>query len=173
MTYTGMCRSIGYCMCNFRILIHLFKYKTANWSLRQGNEEVKKRINQKIYKFKQICPIFRFERQTFRGWKKGPASKERLSFKPKYWANLFKYIFFVFFFCLLLHRLAIRISLPIYIFYKLLLYWSWSTTGRSGTTQRFVAVELRIFHISSYLIHLLAKGLAYSEHCPHVYRVCR
>ena len=38
--------------------------------------------------------------------------------KPKCWANLFKYIFFALFFCLLLHRLAVRISLPFYIFYS-------------------------------------------------------
>ena len=35
----------------------------------------------------------------------------RVVFKPKYWANLFKQIFFVLSFCLLLHHLAIRISL--------------------------------------------------------------
>ena len=39
-----------------------------------------------------------------------------LVFKPKYWANLFNYTFFVLFFCLLLHRLAVRISLPFHIF---------------------------------------------------------
>ena len=44
------------------------------------------------------------------------------------------------FILLLLHRLAVRISVPIYIFYKLLLYWSRSTTGSFGTTQRFDAV---------------------------------
>ena len=37
-----------------------------------------------------------------------------LVFKPKYWANLFNYTFF--FFCLFLHRLAVRISLPFHIF---------------------------------------------------------
>ena len=45
-------------------------------------------------------------------------------------------IFCVFFFCLLVHRLAVRISLLCCILYKLLLYSSRSTTGRSGTTQR-------------------------------------
>ena len=39
-----------------------------------------------------------------------------LVFKPKYWANLFNYIFLVLFFCLLLHCLAVRISLPFHIF---------------------------------------------------------
>ena len=41
--------------------------------------------------------------------------------KPKYWANLFKYIFFVLFFCLLLHRLARRISLPFYDFLQVII----------------------------------------------------
>ena len=39
-----------------------------------------------------------------------------LVFTPKYWANLFNYTFFVLFFCLLLHCLAISISLPFHIF---------------------------------------------------------
>ena len=62
-------------------------------------------------------------------------------------------IFFVVLFCLLLHCLALRISLPLYIFYELLLYWSRPTTGRSGSTQRFVAVDLPIFYISKSLWH--------------------
>ena len=37
-------------------------------------------------------------------------------YKPKYWASL--YIYSVLFFCLLLHRLAVRISLPFYDFPK-------------------------------------------------------
>ena len=37
------------------------KYETLNW---QGDEEVNKRIKQKIL-FKQICPIFRFEKKPF------------------------------------------------------------------------------------------------------------
>ena len=53
---------------------------------------------------------------------------------------------FVLFFCLLLHHLAVSIRFPFYIFYRLLLYWSRSTTGWSGTTQRFVAVDLTIFN---------------------------
>ena len=36
-------------------------------------------------------------------------------FKRKYWTNLFKYIFFLLFFCLLLHRLAVSIRLPFYV----------------------------------------------------------
>ena len=39
-----------------------------------------------------------------------------LVFKPKYWANLFNYTFFVLFFCSLLHRLAVRITSPFHIF---------------------------------------------------------
>ena len=40
-----------------------------------------------------------------------------------------------------------RIILLFYILYKWLLYWSRSATVRSGTTQRFVAVDLLIFNI--------------------------
>ena len=58
---------------------------------------------------------------------------------------LFKYVsFFVLFVCSLAHRLAVRISLSLYILYTLLLYRSRSTTVGSGTTQRFVAVDLLI-----------------------------
>ena len=61
--------------------------------------------------------MFRFERQTFfRGWPFLLAPEEGLSFKPKCWANLFKYIFFGLFLFLLLHRLDVRISLPFYTF---------------------------------------------------------
>ena len=74
------------------------------------------------------------------------APEEGLFFKPKYWQICLNIYIFVLFFCLL-HRLAVRISLPFYIFYKLLLYWSRSKTGRSGTTQRFVAVDLLTFYI--------------------------
>ena len=35
--------------------------------------------------------------------------------------SLFRYIFFVLFFCLLLHRLAVRISLPLHIFLQTIL----------------------------------------------------
>ena len=54
-----------------------------------------------------------------------------------------------FFFCLLFHCLAVRISLPFYILYNMLLYWSRSITGRSCNTvlNGFVAVDLLIFHI--------------------------
>ena len=40
--------------------------------------------------------------------------EEHLSFKT--WANLFNYTFLFYGFCLLLHRLAVRISLPFYIY---------------------------------------------------------
>ena len=40
---------------------------------------------------------------------------EEVVFKPKYWAICLN-IIFVLFFCLLLHRLAVRISLPFHIF---------------------------------------------------------
>ena len=53
--------------------------------------------------------------------------------------------FCVLFFCLLLHRLAVRISLPFHIFLQVELYLSRSTTGRSGTTHWFVAVDLLTF----------------------------
>ena len=42
------------------------------------------------------------------------------------------------------------------IFFKLLLYWTRSTTGRSGTTQRFVAVDLLILYI---LVKTQSPGL--------------
>ena len=45
--------------------------------------------------------------------------------------------------------LPLRITLPFYIFCKLLLYKSRYTTGRSGTTLRFVAVDLLMFYIST------------------------
>ena len=61
--------------------------------------------------------------------------------------NLSNYMFFVLFFCLLLHRLAIRISLPCHIFLQVYLYWSRSTIERSGTTHWFVAVDLLVFYI--------------------------
>ena len=44
-----------------------------------------------------------------------------LVFKPKYWTNFFNHIFFVLFFCLLLHGLAVRISLPFHIFLQVLI----------------------------------------------------
>ena len=47
---------------------------------------------------------------------------------------------FVLFFCLFLYRVAVKIGLPFHILYKLLLYWSRNTTGRSGTTHQFVPV---------------------------------
>ena len=41
---------------------------------------------------------------------------KKVCFQTEILRNLFKYIFFVLFFCLLLHRLAVRISLPFHIF---------------------------------------------------------
>ena len=51
--------------------------------------------------------------------------------------------FFVLFFCSLAHRLVARNSLLLYILYRFR-----STTVRSGTTQRFVAVDLLISNSS-------------------------
>ena len=87
------------------------RYETANRPLRQGDEELKKRIKQKnIY-------------ISFSPWR-------RFVFKPNYWAVcLNMYIFFVLFFCLLLHRLAVRISLPFHIF--LLPYFTLHCTSRA------------------------------------------
>lgn len=48
---------------------------------------------------------------------------------------------FVLFFCLFLYRVAVKIGLPFHILYKLLLYWSRNTTGRSSTTHQFVPVD--------------------------------
>ena len=61
----------------------------------------------------------------------------------KYRANLFKHLFFCFI-------LWFTSSWPFRFtddFLQVLLYWSRSTTRRSGTTQRFVAVDLLIFYI--------------------------
>ena len=44
-----------------------------------------------------------------------------LVFKLKYWADLFNYILFVLLFCLLLHCLAVRISLPFHIFLQVVI----------------------------------------------------
>ena len=43
-----------------RQILRLEKYETANWSLRRGDEEINKRITQKIYIFKQIANIYVF-----------------------------------------------------------------------------------------------------------------
>ena len=43
--------------------------------------------------------------------------------------NLFKYVYFVLLFCVLLHRLAVRISLPFHIF--LLPYFTLHCTSRA------------------------------------------
>ena len=71
------------------------------------------------------------------------------------WANLIK--IYIFYFILLFTS-----SSPyrkdqftfFMIFYKLLLYLSRSTTGRSGTTQRFVAVDLLIYIYIYFLLDL-------------------
>ena len=88
--------------------------------------------------------------QTYKKTRKAGVFKNLYS-GERFWKDVFSmtvsiYIFFLLFFCLHLHRLAASIRLPFYIFYKLLLYWSRSTTGWSGTTQRFVAVDLTIFN---------------------------
>ena len=57
------------------------------------------------------------------------------------------------FFCFLLHRLAVKISLPFHIFLQVDLYWSRSTTGRSDTTHWFFAVDLLTFFIISPKCH--------------------
>ena len=49
------------------------------------------------------------------------AHEEGLSFKPKYWANLFKCIFFVLFFCLLFFALPWLDQLAV-LFFTLFLY---------------------------------------------------
>ena len=80
-------------------------YETANWSLRQGDEGVNKRIKQKKYFLlitsSSFCRNDQFD---------------------------ISYIFFI----------------P---------YWSRSTTGRSGTTHWFVAVDFLTFYISRYEGH--------------------
>ena len=60
--------------------------------------------------------MFRFENKPSSGAKRKIKIK-RFVFKPKYWAIGFINIyFFALFFCLLFHRLAVRISLPFHIF---------------------------------------------------------
>ena len=54
-------------------------------------------------------------------------------------------------FCSLVHRLAVRISLPFYIFCKLLLYWSRYITVRSGTTQQKMCIKFP-FHSYRFLV---------------------
>ena len=43
------------------------KYKTANWSLWQGDEEVNKKMKQKIYIFKQIARYFGLKTNLLQG----------------------------------------------------------------------------------------------------------
>ena len=50
------------------MLIWAYLEETPNWSLRQGDEEVNKRIKQKIY-IQTNCPIFRFENKPSTGAK--------------------------------------------------------------------------------------------------------
>ena len=64
------------------------------WSLRQGDKEVNKRIKQKIYIYilKQTAQYFSLKTNPLQGLKE------------------------IYIFCLILHRLAVRISLPSHIF---------------------------------------------------------
>lgn len=73
-------------------------------------------------------------------------------FNSDRWGNLFINIIFVLFIWLLVHRLFVRISLPFFILYKLILYWSGSTAVTSGTTQQFVGVDLPLFNLSVFYI---------------------
>ena len=133
----------------------LFRRPPKRWPTLQLNS-AGEHLTEYIYIFRQVCPIFLCERQTFGGSKKWPAPKERLSFKPKYWANLFKYIFFVLFSCLLLHRLATRISLPISIFssyYCTDLVYSWEIRPVNGLS----LWTCWYFILAHILIHPLAK----------------
>ena len=82
------------------------------------------------------------------------------TFKPKCWANLFKDFCFVLVVCLLVHRLAVRISFSFHILYKLLLYWSRSTAGRSGTTQRFFAVDLLAMLLQLSRLYCLTRAVS-------------
>ena len=64
------------------------KYETANWSLRQGDEEVKKRIKQTNKQKKYIYIYI-----SFIPWR-------RFVFKPKYWAvclNIYIFCFILLF----------------------------------------------------------------------------
>ena len=83
----------------------------------------------------------------------------RFVFKPKYWTNLFKYIFFVLSFCLLLHYLGIRISLAFYDFLQVItvLIRHHSTVCHCGLAWYFIFCPRRvaIFWIVALLHNML------------------
>ena len=62
-----------------------------------------------IFKFLFVTNFSFYFHFSFSPWR-------RFVFKPKYWAICLNIYFFVLSFCLLLHRLAVRISLAFYIF---------------------------------------------------------
>ena len=106
-------------------------FLTENWSLRQGEEEVNKRIKQKIIIFDlndkpSSGAIFKLlfvtNFQFYLLFLLAP--EEDLSFKPKYWASFFKDIFFVSFFCFLIYPLVVRISLRLKNFLHGLSLWT-------------------------------------------------
>ena len=75
------------------------------------------------------------------------------------WFNRFECVFFVLFFWLLLHSLAVKISLTFYDFLPIITVRSRSTTGRSVTTRWFVAVDLLIYYF--YFIFVLGLNFIF------------
>ena len=69
-----------------------------------------------------------------------------------------KIYFFVLLFCLLLHRLAVRISFPFIFFYKFNCTDPGLQLRRDGTTQRFVVVDLLTFYIFWNLLDIVHSG---------------
>ena len=58
-------------------LIFVEKFETANWSLWQGDEEVDKRIIEKIYIFKQIAQYFGLKTNLLYRLKEKKRTKEQ------------------------------------------------------------------------------------------------
>ena len=69
-----------------------------------------------------------------------------------------KIYIFILLFCLLLHRLAVRISFPFIFFYKFNCTDPGLQLRRDGTTQRFVVVDLLTFYIFWNLPDIVHSG---------------
>ena len=111
-----------------------------------------------LFSFQALLDIVeKFERQT------DPYGKAMKKQKNKtkniyFWTNCLKNNFFVLLFCLLLHRLAVRISLPFIFFYKFNCTDPGLQLRRDGTTQRFVVVDLLTFYIFWNLPDIVHSG---------------
>ena len=84
-------------------------FKTFDWSL---TTRIKQWEKKRLLSVEQaFLTNFKFYFHfSFSPWR-------RFVFKPKYWAICLNiYVFLFYFFCLLLHRFAVRINLPFHIF---------------------------------------------------------